>query len=83
MPIGEITIRSTWDSEAEVWFATSEDVPGLVLEAENPRRYNRGGVPPGTGIASPDADHLLKESGGETLLMFPVQDLLPVHRSPG
>lgn len=34
MPIGEITIRSTWDSEAEVWFATSEDVPGLVLEAE-------------------------------------------------
>ncbi len=34
MAVGEITISSTWDSEAKVWFATSEDVPGLVLESE-------------------------------------------------
>ncbi|BDA67871.1 Domain of unknown function DUF1902 [Calothrix sp. PCC 7716] len=27
-------IEAFWDSEAEVWVATSEDVPGLVTEAE-------------------------------------------------
>ena len=34
MAIREIVIDSTWDPEANVWVATSEDVPGLVLEAE-------------------------------------------------
>jgi Domain of unknown function (DUF1902) len=29
----EITIQARWDSEASVWLATSEDVPGLVVEA--------------------------------------------------
>ncbi len=27
-------INYQWDEEAQVWIATSEDVPGLVLEAE-------------------------------------------------
>lgn len=27
------TINLIWDSEAEVWIATSDDIPGLVLEA--------------------------------------------------
>lgn len=26
-------ITMTWDNEAAVWIATSEDVPGLVLES--------------------------------------------------
>ena len=26
-------INLLWDSEAEVWLATSQDVPGLVLES--------------------------------------------------
>ncbi len=26
-------IRAEWDEEAEVWVATSDDVPGLVAEA--------------------------------------------------
>lgn len=30
----EITIQARWDSEASVWLATSEDVPGLVVEAD-------------------------------------------------
>ena len=34
MAIREIIIDSTWDPEANVWVATSDDVPGLVLEAE-------------------------------------------------
>ncbi|MBI4487940.1 MAG: DUF1902 domain-containing protein [Deltaproteobacteria bacterium] len=31
-----ITVEATWDSEANVWVAESEDVPGLVTEAESP-----------------------------------------------
>ena len=27
-------IRAEWDEEAEVWVATSDDVPGLVTEAD-------------------------------------------------
>lgn len=30
-----IVVRATWDSQAEVWVAESEDVPGLVTEAES------------------------------------------------
>ncbi len=26
-------IKFQWDNEAEVWIATSQDVPGLVLES--------------------------------------------------
>ena len=26
-------IKVLWDNEADVWIATSEDVPGLVLES--------------------------------------------------
>ena len=27
-------VRADWDSESAVWVATSDDVPGLVTEAE-------------------------------------------------
>jgi 3-deoxy-D-manno-octulosonic-acid transferase len=30
----DITITARWDGEAHVWLATSEQVPGLVVEAE-------------------------------------------------
>jgi len=30
----DITITARWDVEASVWLATSEQVPGLVVEAE-------------------------------------------------
>ena len=29
----EYIINFTWDSEANVWIATSNDIPGLVLES--------------------------------------------------
>jgi hypothetical protein len=29
----EYLISLTWDNEAAVWIATSEDIPGLVLES--------------------------------------------------
>ena len=28
------TVRAEWDPEASVWVATSDDVPGLVTEAD-------------------------------------------------
>lgn len=28
-------VKLTWDSEASVWIATSDDVPGLVLESDS------------------------------------------------
>jgi len=27
------TVNLTWDAEAAVWIATSDDIPGLVLES--------------------------------------------------
>jgi len=30
-----LLIKATWDSDAKVWVAESEDVPGLVTEAGN------------------------------------------------
>jgi hypothetical protein len=33
MPSG-VSISAHWDEEAGVWLATSEDVPGLVAEAD-------------------------------------------------
>jgi len=29
----EYTVNLIWDNEANVWIATSEDIPGLVLES--------------------------------------------------
>lgn len=31
----DCTIRFSWDDDARVWIATSDDVPGLVLESES------------------------------------------------
>lgn len=32
----QIIVAATWDPEAKVWVAESEDVPGLVTEAASP-----------------------------------------------
>jgi hypothetical protein len=37
----EIKIKAMWDAEAEVWIAVSDDVPGLVTEAETSARLVR------------------------------------------
>lgn len=31
----EYVIKLVWDAEAQVWIATSEDIPGLILESES------------------------------------------------
>jgi len=39
----DITIQALWDNEAHVWLSTSEDVPGLVVEADTwPAMINEG-----------------------------------------
>jgi hypothetical protein len=30
----QIVVRATWDTDANVWTATSSDVPGLAAEAD-------------------------------------------------
>ncbi|MGD0075763.1 MAG: DUF1902 domain-containing protein [Candidatus Binataceae bacterium] len=30
-----VTVKAEWDDEAKVWVAESDDVPGLVTEAED------------------------------------------------
>lgn len=31
-----LLVKAVWDDDAQVWVATSDDVPGLATEAENP-----------------------------------------------
>ena len=33
-----LIVHAVWDDEAKVWVATSDDVPGLVTEAETTER---------------------------------------------
>ncbi|OGV72497.1 MAG: hypothetical protein A3B82_02690 [Methylophilales bacterium RIFCSPHIGHO2_02_FULL_57_10] len=34
MSMSEITVVADWDEEAKVWVASSDDVPGLITEAD-------------------------------------------------
>jgi len=34
MQTKQITVNAEWDCEAKVWVATSDDVPGLITEAD-------------------------------------------------
>lgn len=34
LPSGEYRIQARWDNDAQVWVATSDDVPGLATEGE-------------------------------------------------
>jgi predicted RNase H-like HicB family nuclease len=38
---GVYEIRAQWDGEAGVWVAESDDVPGLVAEADSPKALDR------------------------------------------
>jgi predicted RNase H-like HicB family nuclease len=39
-PKTQNTIHALWDDEARVWVATSDDVPGLVAEADTVEALN-------------------------------------------
>jgi predicted RNase H-like HicB family nuclease len=36
-----IEVKAEWDAEAKVWVATSDDLPGLVTEAETVEALQR------------------------------------------
>lgn len=33
--LDNVTIHAAWDDEAKVWIATSDDIPGLVVETDS------------------------------------------------
>lgn len=33
--LDNVTIDAAWDEEAKVWIATSDDIPGLVVETDS------------------------------------------------
>jgi hypothetical protein len=57
-----ITIQARWDTESDVWLATSPDVKGLVVEAETwSRMINE------TRLVLPDLLDMQGQSGDVTL----------------
>ncbi|WP_377294147.1 DUF1902 domain-containing protein [Rhizobium sp. SG2393] len=36
-----MVVTATWDEEASVWFATSEDIDGLAVEADTLEKLER------------------------------------------
>jgi hypothetical protein len=67
----EITIDARWDREANVWLATSEDVPGLVLEAES-----WSAMIAETRAVLPDLLALNGQSGANISLIFRAEEHL-------
>lgn len=35
LEVSKVRVTAIWDSEAQVWVAESDDVPGLITEAES------------------------------------------------
>ena len=33
--MNEYTVSLNWDDEAQRWYCTSEDIPGLILESDS------------------------------------------------
>ena len=60
-----ITIDVRWDGQATVWLATSEDVPGLVVEAEDWRNMMAE-----VRLILPELLALESEQGGMLSLIF-------------
>jgi uncharacterized protein DUF1902 len=67
----DITIQARWDSEAAVWLATSEDVPGLVVEADSwPGMINE------VQLVLPELLELSGQSGDKLSLTFRAEEHL-------
>jgi Domain of unknown function (DUF1902) len=67
----DITIQARWDDEANVWLATSEDVPGLVVEADTwPAMINE------VQLVLPELLELSGEGGQQLSLTFRAEEHL-------
>jgi predicted RNase H-like HicB family nuclease len=73
-----ILVRAEWDPEAGVWVATSDDVPGLVTEAETPDELQRKLL-----VMIPELlelnDDLIHEFPPEVPVFIPSQQLTKVR----
>jgi len=68
-----ITINARWDAEASVWLATSNDVPGLVAEADTwPAMIEE------VRLVLPDLLELSGERGDNLSLTFRAEEHLEV-----
>jgi hypothetical protein len=67
----DISINARWDGEAAVWIATSEDVPGLVVEADSwPAMIEE------VRLVLPDLLELSGQAGEELSLTFKAEEHL-------
>ena len=66
-----ITIRARWDDEASVWIATSDDVHGLVVEADT-----WSAMIEEVRLILPDLLELLEESADKLSLTFIAEEHL-------
>lgn len=67
----EITIRARWVGEASVWLATSEDVPGLVVEADSwPAMIEK------VGVVLPELLEVLGQASDKLSLTFKAEEHL-------
>lgn len=51
-----VTIRAEWDDEGDVWVISSEDVPGLAIEADTYDDILRKAIPAIEDLADFDPD---------------------------
>lgn len=67
-----LTIQARWDDEVGVWIATSQDAPGLVVEAET-----WGSMIEEVRLVLPDLLDLTEQNVGGTLsLTFKAEERL-------
>jgi hypothetical protein len=67
-----LTVRAAWDAEASVWVAESDDVPGLITEADDLESLVRK-----LRVMIPElleANDALPPNGDEFLYSLSVQD---------
>jgi uncharacterized protein DUF1902 len=71
-----VTINARWDGEAQVWLATSTDVPGLVVEAESwPAMIEE------VRLVLPDLLELSDQSADKLSLIFKAEEHLELTGS--
>lgn len=70
-----ITVTARWDDEAGVWIASSEDVSGLVVEADT-----WADMIEEVRLVLPDLLELSGEAGGAVSLTFRAEEHLDLAR---
>jgi predicted RNase H-like HicB family nuclease len=77
----KLLVTALWDSEASVWVATSDDIPGLVTEAQTLDRLLQRVVDVAPELLNDNA-HLIepRPAAGET---FDICIMSEVTMSPG